>query len=64
MHTQKKPPFYYGWIIVAASFVTLGVAFGVWYSFSVFYIAIINDFAWSRATTAGVFSLFTISHYL
>jgi len=64
LRTQKKPPFYYGWIIVATSFVTLGVAFGVWYSFSVFYIAIINDFAWSRATTAGVFSLFTISHYL
>ena len=64
MHTQKNLPFYYGWVIIATSFVTLGVAFGVWYSFSVFYIAIINDFAWSRATTAGVFSLFTISHYL
>ncbi len=64
MSSQKKPPFYYGWIIVATSFITLGVAFGVWYSFSVFYIAIINDFAWTRATTAGIFSLFTISHYL
>ncbi len=64
MRLQKAPPFYYGWIIVATSFITLGVAFGVWYSFSVFYIAIINDFAWSRATTAGIFSLFTISHYL
>ncbi|MCD6292587.1 MAG: MFS transporter [Deltaproteobacteria bacterium] len=64
MNSPRKPPFYYGWIIVATSFVTLGMAFGVWYSFSVFYIAIINDFSWSRAATAGVFSLFTISHYL
>ena len=64
MNSSQKPPFYYGWIIVATSFITLGVAFGVWYSFSVFYIAIINDFAWQRATTAGIFSLFTISHYL
>ncbi|MBN2809127.1 MAG: MFS transporter [Deltaproteobacteria bacterium] len=62
--TNLKPPFYYGWIIVATSFITLGVAFGIWYSFSVFYIAIIKDFAWTRATTAGIFSLFTISHYL
>ena len=64
MNSPTKPPFYYGWVIVATSFITLGVAFGVWYSFSVFYIAIINDFAWQRATTAGIFSLFTISHYL
>ncbi len=62
--TKPIPPFYYGWVIVATSFITLGVAFGVWYSFSVFYIAIINEFAWTRATTAGIFSIFTISHYL
>ena len=64
MHLEKKIPFYYGWVIVVTSFITLGVAFGVWYSFSVLYIAIIDDFAWQRATTAGIFSLFTISHYL
>jgi len=61
---EKKFPGYYGWVIVATSFLTLGIAFGVWYSFSVLYIAIINDFGWQRATTAGIFSLFTISHYL
>ncbi len=64
LNLEKKIPFYYGWVIVVTSFITLGVAFGVWYSFSVLYIAIINDFSWSRATTAGIFSLFTISHYL
>lgn len=64
LNIEKKIPCYYGWVIVATSFLTLGVAFGVWYSFSVLYIAIINDFGWQRATTAGIFSLFTISHYL
>jgi MFS family permease len=64
LNLEKKIPFYYGWVIVATSFITLGVAFGVWYSFSVLYIAIIDNFSWSRGTTAGIFSLFTISHYL
>ncbi|NPA25072.1 MAG: MFS transporter [Deltaproteobacteria bacterium] len=58
-----KLPFYYGWVIVAVSFITLGIAFGVWYSFSVFYVAILKDFGWNRASTAGIFSLFTITHY-
>ncbi|MBN2332517.1 MAG: MFS transporter [Deltaproteobacteria bacterium] len=57
-------PFYYGWIIVAVSFVTLGLSFGVWYSFSVFFVAIIKDFGWNRSATASIFSLFIISHYL
>jgi len=65
LRKNGKPDFYYyGWIIVITSFLTLGVAFGVWYSFSVFYLAIIADFSWQRADTAGIFSLFTISHYL
>jgi len=66
--TMKKStdtiPFYYGWLIVAVSFVTLGLAFGVWYSFSIFFVAIIKDFGWNRAATSSIFSLFTICHYL
>ena len=57
-------PFYYGWLIIAVSFVTLGLAFGVWYSFSVFFVAIIKDFGWNRAATSSIFSLFIICHYL
>jgi len=62
--STKAFSFYYGWIIVAVSFVTLGLAFGVWYSFSVFFIAIIKDFGWNRAATSSIFSLFIICHYL
>ena len=55
---RKGARFYYGWTIVSVSFVTLAIAFGIWYSFSVFFVAILKEFGWSRAATAGVFSAF------
>jgi MFS family permease len=58
---RKKPLFYYGWVIVGVGFITLGSAFGVWYSFSVFILAIINEFGWSRAATSSIFSAFILS---
>lgn len=57
----KKPMFFYGWMIVAIGFVTLGAAFGVWYSFSVFILAIIEEFGWSRAAASSIFSIFILS---
>lgn len=59
-----KPPFFYGWVIVGVGFITLGAAFGVWYSFSVFILAIINEFGWSRAATSSIFSAFIFSQAL
>ena len=35
--TGKGPLFFYGWVIVGVGFVTLGITFGIWYSFSVFF---------------------------
>ncbi|MBN2231679.1 MAG: MFS transporter [Deltaproteobacteria bacterium] len=61
---MRSPRCYYGWTIVATSFLTLGLAFGVWYTFSVFFVAIIRDFGWDRATTSGIFSTFLVCHYL
>jgi MFS family permease len=62
--TRKKPLFYYGWMIVGTGFVTLGAAFGVWYSFSVFILAIIDEFGWSRAAASSIFSTFIFSQAL
>lgn len=53
---------FYGWTIVGVSFVTLAISFGIWYSFSVFFVAILNDFGWNRASTAGIFSTFIVVH--
>jgi len=58
----KTPRFFYGWIIIAIGFLTLAMAFGIWYSFSVFFLAIIEDFGWSRAATSGIFSVFILCH--
>ncbi|MDD5474914.1 MAG: MFS transporter [Syntrophales bacterium] len=53
---------FYGWVIVAVSFINLGIIFGIWYSFSVFLVAVIEEFQWSRSAVSGVFSCFMLVH--
>lgn len=48
------------WFAVGFSFVTLGLVYGVWYSFSVFFVALLEEFGWSRSMGAGAFSGFII----
>lgn len=55
---RTRLPFFYGWVIVASLFVTMAVGYGMYYSFSVFFVALLPETGWSRASTAGVFSLF------
>ncbi len=50
-------PFFYGWVIVAVSLVTLLLAYGIWWSFPIFYVSMLREFGWSRAATAGFFTL-------
>ena len=57
MHSSKKPRIFYGWIIVASSFIIVAVLFGMRFSFPVLYVAILNDFGWTRADTAFIYSL-------
>jgi len=57
---RLRLPFFYGWFVVGAAFVALALTYTVWYSFSVFYVALLEQFGWSRASSAGVFSLFVI----
>jgi MFS family permease len=52
----------YRWIIVGISFVNLGLSAAIWYSFSVFFVALLREFGWSRSVCAGAFSLFVILH--
>src|SRR2546422_1607252 len=48
------------WAIAALVFVTLGFGRGLHSSFGVFYVALLDAFGWSRAITAGVFSVVLI----
>ena len=54
---EKTHRFYYGWVIVVVSFFTLFLTLGIHFSFGVFYVAILKEYAWGRAETAGAFSL-------
>jgi MFS family permease len=52
------------WIIVAATSMTLAVTHGVWYSYSVFLVALTREFGWSRSLVSGAFSLFVLGNGL
>ncbi len=41
---------------------SLAIAYGVWYSYSVFLVALLAEFGWSRSVLAGAFSVFTLVH--
>jgi MFS family permease len=49
-----------GWIVVGTTFITLGMVIGVWYSYSVFLVAFLKEFGWSRSLVAGCFSVFVL----
>jgi len=49
-------PFFYGWVIVAVAFVTMGVGVNARTAFSLLFAPILDEFGWDRGVTAGAFS--------
>jgi MFS family permease len=49
-------PFFYGWLIVAVAFVTMGVGVNARTAFSLLFPPILAEFGWERGLTAGAFS--------
>jgi MFS family permease len=49
-------PIFYGWIIVAVVFVTMGVGVNARTAFSLLFPPILDEFGWERGVTAGAFS--------
>jgi MFS family permease len=47
-------------VLVAVIWVTLAVAYGLFFSFSVFFVPLIDEFRWSRGLTAGAMSVSAI----
>ena len=57
MTENKEPGFFYGYVIVLASFAILVIARGGLYSFGVFFEPVLVEFGWTRALTSGAYSL-------
>lgn len=53
----KRPLFFYGWVIVSISIVGTMLVYGTRHSFSVFFPPILDEFHWSRGSTAFMLSL-------
>lgn len=56
----RAPRLFYGYVVVAVSFVVMAMSSGSNYSFSVFFEPLQQDFGWSRAATSGAMSAFLI----
>jgi MFS family permease len=52
-----KPRFFYGYVIVIASFIILVLGWGIYYSYGVFFSPLMDEFHWTRAVTSGAFSI-------
>ncbi len=53
----KRPVFFYGWVIVGLGFIVMVLIYGTRHSFSVFFPSVLNEFGWSRGSTALMLSL-------
>jgi MFS family permease len=51
---------YYRWLVLLSMCVTIGAQSGIRLSFSVFYVTLREDFGWSAASTASVFSVYML----
>jgi len=54
---NRKPKFFYGYIVVAATFCTMVMAGGIWVIFGVFFEPMLTEFGWTRAMLSGATSL-------
>jgi len=59
---KRKYSFFYGWVVLAVAFVAMTFAMGARNSFSAFYVVILDEFGWTRANTAGIFSVNVITY--
>jgi len=53
----KRPAFFYGWVIVGTAIVGMALIYGIRHSFAVFFPPVLDEFGWSRGSTALMLSL-------
>jgi MFS family permease len=65
---QHLPPlkkkFYYGWVITGLSMISMAFWFGIRTAFAVFFVALIDQFHWSRAEAAGATSISMVAYMI
>jgi len=54
---SKGSRFFYGWVVVGISLVSMPLIYGLRHSFSVFFPHILHEFGWNRGSTVIMFSL-------
>ena len=52
-----RPRVFYGWVVVAVAFVTMGLGVNARTAFSLLYAPLLEEFGWERGLTAFAFSL-------
>jgi MFS family permease len=57
MPARRPLPFFYGWVIVATAFVTMGIGVNARTAFSLLFPSILDEFGWSRGVTAATFAV-------
>lgn len=50
-------PFFYGWVVIAIAFVTMGIGVNARTAFSLLFPPILAEFGWTRGAVAGIFSI-------
>jgi MFS family permease len=60
--TVKRQIIYSGPFTLVLLASIIGLAYGIWYAYGVFLVALLNEFGWSRSVLAGAFSVFAIVH--
>jgi MFS family permease len=58
--TDKKPKYFYGYIVVVSAFFIMMTILGLHGSFGVFFKPVLTEFGWTRAMTSGAFSIAVI----
>jgi MFS family permease len=57
MSNKKKSSFFYGWVVLGLSFLSMVMNNTIHFSFPLFFVSILNEFGWNRADTSLIFSL-------
>ena len=48
------------WVVIGTVWIVLAIASGLYFSFPIFFVALLEEFGWSRGATAAAFSISSV----